>query len=422
MENDIVTVDGEVEAQTLPAHLDQSVLTAYAKAEIDTQITTARRYPRPLGRVVKAINNLVCLDEESAEECVYGLVRSGKSIRGPSVRLAEIVAQQWGNCRVDARMISIDEKAKILTAEGMFHDLETNMATRTTVQRRISDRHGRLFNADMIAVSSLAACAIAKRNAILAGVPKAVWRQAYQKAEETIRGSIKTLSDQRSGAIAAFAHFGLNQDQVLAILQIEAIEEVTLDHVVTLRAMFRSIKNGEQTVEEVLRLAGGASAPQHEIVKSPLDDDEPPAAAEAVSEGPDVGGAGKGEDAPVEAPEAAQEAEAGGGAEEGPDAAVDDAEAAAIAEEQGDGDDDGETGQAPDVAAPDADWNATYHRLRDEIRAITDVSELGEHQHNTAANYPDAPAPILTGLLRLYKDRADDLMGDQGKARTTRRK
>jgi hypothetical protein len=45
----------------------------------------------------------------------------------------------------------------------------------STVRRRIFDSRGRLFNDDMITVTGNAACAIAKRNAILSGVPKSAF-------------------------------------------------------------------------------------------------------------------------------------------------------------------------------------------------------------------------------------------------------
>ena len=82
--------------------------------------------------------SLATLDEQTAADCMYAMPRGGKPIRGPSIRLAEIIAQQWGNCRVEARVIAIDRENKVITAEGTFHDLQTNSAMRSVVQRRIS--------------------------------------------------------------------------------------------------------------------------------------------------------------------------------------------------------------------------------------------------------------------------------------------
>src|SRR5215472_16300848 len=110
--------DGEV-VEHLP--VTPGMLATITKAELDTAINTARAYPRNLHQAIDNITSLVCYDEQSALESVYALPRGGKPIKGPSVRLAEIVAQCWGNCRVEARVLEIDRANKHIVAEGTFH-------------------------------------------------------------------------------------------------------------------------------------------------------------------------------------------------------------------------------------------------------------------------------------------------------------
>lgn len=238
---------GEITATTAPA---QSLVGQLVKAEIDQQIATAHAYPRSVSRVVKNVLSLVTISQASAEECNYALPRGGKPITGPSVRLAEIVASQWGNCRVGARVVHVDRFEKYVEAEGVFHDLESNTATTARVRRRIVDRQGRLFNDDMIVVTGNAACSIAKRNAILAGVPKAVWNEAYEAALATIKGDIKTLPERRAGAFKAFAAFGVKPEQIIEYLELGGEADIGLEHVATLIAMHKAIKDGEQQVED----------------------------------------------------------------------------------------------------------------------------------------------------------------------------
>lgn len=249
-----VTEDGEVVSMTLPTTFaagNQSLAVNLARAEIDQQIATARAMPRSLKHAVDNILTLATLDAESAEECVYALPRGGKPIKGPSVRLAEIIASQWGNCRVGARVVHVDRFEKFVEAEGVFHDLETNTATTARVRRRISDKNGRVFNDDMIVVTGNAACAIAKRNAILGAVPKAVWRKSYQAVESVIAGDVKTLVERREKAMKAFAAFGVKPDQVLAAIAVAGLEEIGIDHLTTLMGMHSALKSGEATVEEM---------------------------------------------------------------------------------------------------------------------------------------------------------------------------
>ena len=267
--SEIITEDGEVVSTAL-AMPDTATISALARAEIDSQIATARTYPRDVKRAMANIMTLTTLDEQTAEEAIYSLPRGGKPVEGASVRLAETVSQCWGNCRVEARVVQVDRIEKVVVAEGIFHDLETNMATRATVRRRIVDSKGRLYNDDMITVTGNAACSIAKRNAILAGTPRGIWRKAYEQARHMIAGDTKTLTVTREKAIKALAHYGLTPEQIFALIGVENAEQITTDHVVSLRGTFSALKNAETTVEELLRTAKGTQGTAHEKVVDPL--------------------------------------------------------------------------------------------------------------------------------------------------------
>jgi hypothetical protein len=224
---------------------------ALSRAEVDQQIATARALPRSIHHAVQNIMTLATIDTESAEECIYALPRAGKAITGPSIRLAEIISSQWGNCRVGARVVHVDRFEKYVEAEGVFHDLETNTATTARVRRRISDKHGKLLNEDMIVVTGNAACSIAKRNAILGGVPKAVWRKAYAAVEQVLAGDVKTLAERRDAAMKAFAAFGVAPEQIFEALGIGGLDDITLEHLATLTGMRSALKNNEADVEEM---------------------------------------------------------------------------------------------------------------------------------------------------------------------------
>lgn len=230
---------------------DESMAVALSRAEIDQQISTARTYPRSIERAVKNILTLATLDEETAESCIYALPRGGKPIKGPSARFAEIIASQWGNCRIGARTVHVDKTEKYVEAEGVFHDLETNMARRALVRRRISDKHGRVLSDDMIIVTGNAAASIASRNAILAGVPRAVWRKAYERCEQVVAGSVEMLAVTIEKTMKAFAAFGVSPERVCAAIGIGRLADIKIDHIPTLRGMYAALKNGEATVEEM---------------------------------------------------------------------------------------------------------------------------------------------------------------------------
>lgn len=245
----------ELEPQTAPV----SMVGQLVRAEIDQQIATAHAYPRSITKVNRSVLSLVTMSPAAAEKCGYALPRGGKPILGPSIRLAEIVAGQWGNCRVGSRVVHVDRIEKYVEAEGIFHDLETNTATTARVRRRIVDSKGRLFSDDMIIVTGNAACSIAKRNAVLAGVPEAVWGEAYEAALAVVKGDVVTLPERRAETMKAFAAFGVTPDQIFASLEIGGMDDIGLDQIATLRTMYKSIKDGEQQVEDFFPAKTGAA-------------------------------------------------------------------------------------------------------------------------------------------------------------------
>lgn len=279
MNQEIITNDGEV---IEGFGQGSSVAVQLQKAEIDQLISTARAFPRSMKRVQTAIMTMATLDEESAEECMYALPRGGKPIKGPSIRFAEILKQSFGNCRAGARVVDVDRVEMFVEAEGVFHDLETNASTTARVRRRISDKNGRIFKDDMIIVTGNAACSIAMRNAILAGVPKPLWRKAYDSVQATITGDITTLSENREKALKALAAFGVKPEQIFASLGREGLEDINVEDIATLRGMYSALKNGEATVEEMF-FGTVKAASSHEKIADPLSD-EPAATQHPTSD------------------------------------------------------------------------------------------------------------------------------------------
>jgi len=225
-----------------------TVMQAISKAELDQQITTARAFPRSLKRFVNECMDMATLNDKVASECIYALPRDGKTIEGPSARLAEIVASAWGNCRAGARVV--DEGLEFITAQGVFHDLERNVCITYEVRRRITGRDGRRFKADMIGVTGNAACSIALRNAVFKGVPKAFWSDIYEAARKAAVGDIKTLANKRADALAYVQKMGATEPMVLAALGVSGVEDIGADELVTLRGIITAVKEGETTIEQ----------------------------------------------------------------------------------------------------------------------------------------------------------------------------
>ena len=223
-------------------------LAALNRSEIDVQIATAKQYPRNLAQVLNNIETLATMDEETASACFYMLRRQGKLIEGPSVRMAEIIASSWGNIRVQSRIVGND--GKMITAQGVCHDLESNYAVSSEVKRRITGKDGRTFSDDMQVVTGNAACAIAMRNALFKVVPMALVKRVINKAKKVSLGEATSLEESRKKMLDYFQNIGVDQQHLFDYLSVEKIEEIDIDMVVELRGLATAIKEGTTTVQE----------------------------------------------------------------------------------------------------------------------------------------------------------------------------
>lgn len=234
---------------------DISTISSINRAEIDVQIATAHKFPRSIKRFKTEALDMVTLTEEIAEECIYALPRGGKTIEGPSARFAEVIASAWGNCRAGARVVA--EERDFVVSQGIFHDLERNVAITYEVKRRIVDKYGKRYKPDMIAVTANAACSISLRNAILKGIPKAFWKEMYNAARKTVMGDAKTLVNRRAEALEFLQKLGATPEMVCKTLNVAGIEDIGLDELVVLRGLATAITGGDTTVEQAFTDKGG---------------------------------------------------------------------------------------------------------------------------------------------------------------------
>ncbi|WP_278752597.1 hypothetical protein [Alistipes putredinis] len=228
------------------------ILQAINRSEIDMQVSTAKQYPRNLPDVLNKIATYATMDTETAEDCFYALRRNGANggqlIEGLSVRMAEIIASAWGNLRVQTRIIGND--GKTITAQGVCHDLETNMAVSVEVKRRITNKDGKTFSEDMQVVTGNAASAIAFRNAVLKVVPKAVTKKVISEVKEVAMGKAIDLVTSRQNCLSNYAKIGVTDKMIFEYFGISKIEEIDKEMIFELKATWNAIKEGTTTVQE----------------------------------------------------------------------------------------------------------------------------------------------------------------------------
>jgi hypothetical protein len=231
------------------------------REEIDIQIATARAYPRSIDLFMSDSLSMATINEDTAAKCFYALQKGGKEIQGPSVRLAEIVAVNYGNLRFGQKYIGETEDGKSVIAEGFAYDLQKNVAARIEITRRIVDKFGKRYGNDVIETTKLAAGSIAKRQAIFQVIPMMFTQQIFEQCKKAAVGDIKTLSQRRTKAIEWFAKFGVTQDRVLASVGKASLEEIGLKELEYLIGLSTAIKDGEIDVDAAFPQAVSEAKP-----------------------------------------------------------------------------------------------------------------------------------------------------------------
>ncbi len=236
-----------------PAQLVQSLDRA-ERANIDIQVSTAKQYPRNLKRCANNAMVLATMDKDTAQSCGYALPRGGKPITGPSVHLAKIIAQQYGNLRAEAKVVEITDKQVV--SRGTAWDLENNYAVSFEVRRSIIGRNGNRFSDDMITVTGNAANSIAYRNAIFGIVPKSITDKAYKAAQHLITGDLsdeEKLIKRRDSAIKHFIDtYGISEEEIIKLCGKHTVNQIQADEIALLLGFAQSLKDGDTTVEELM--------------------------------------------------------------------------------------------------------------------------------------------------------------------------
>lgn len=230
-----------------------SALESMERAQIDVQISTAKKYPRSLANVKSKMLSFATLDTETAAGCFFTLPGrkggDGKPIQGPSIRMAEIAISTYGNLRAGARVIADD--GKMITAQGVCHDLENNVCIQVEVKRRVTTKDGRRYSDDMVVMTGNAACSVALRNSVFRVVPLALVKPIYEAAKKVAIGDAKTLVTRRADAIAHFTKMGVDKARIMSALNVAGIEEIGLEHLEVLIGYANAIKDGESSIDEI---------------------------------------------------------------------------------------------------------------------------------------------------------------------------
>ena len=228
---------------------------AVERANVDSQVATAKQYPRDISRSLNNSIAMATMDYATAQSCGYALPRGGKPITGPSVHLAKLLVSNGGNMRAEAKVVKITEKQVI--SRGTCWDLENNVATAFEVSRSIVGKGGKRFSDDMITVTGNAANSIAYRNAVFSVIPKAITDKVYQAAQHFITGDLsdeEKLVARRKKCIDFFKdEYGINEQEVIMLCGKQTVNQIKADQIALLLGITQSLKDGDTTVDELMK-------------------------------------------------------------------------------------------------------------------------------------------------------------------------
>ena len=123
-QNDGLTVQDQ---ETMPSSPQAEMMMTRQMQEVQAAMVAAKRFPRD---ELAAINRIkaTCQRPTLAAQAVYRYPRGGQNVSGPSIRLAEALAQNWGN--IDTGIVELENSHGTSTMMAYAWDLETN--TRVT--------------------------------------------------------------------------------------------------------------------------------------------------------------------------------------------------------------------------------------------------------------------------------------------------
>ncbi len=233
----------------------QSALTqvesSRAVQEVQAAIIVAKKFPRDQLAAMERIK-VACQRPGLANAAVYQYARGGSDISGPSIRLAETIAREWGNIQYGIR--ELEQANGESTVEAFCWDVETNTRQTKIFQvphSRYTKANGNKKLDDPRDIYELVANNGARRlrACILGIIPGDIVEDALAQCEETMRAKADTSPEAQKAIISKFEQYGVKKEQIEAKIQ-RKMDAITPANVVALRKMFASLKDGMSTAAE----------------------------------------------------------------------------------------------------------------------------------------------------------------------------
>ena len=235
---------GETEVVTTHTGAVAAAGEAREVAEVRAAMSVAQMYPRDQRRSMDRILN-ACARPTLAEKALYAFARGGQEITGPSIRLAEAIAQGWGHLQFGMRELAAG--AGESEVEAYCWDMETNV--RKSVQFRVSHTRHTKQGAKLLTDPRDIYETVANngsrrvRACILAVIPGDVVEAAVEACSSTLSNHVDITPDKLASMLEKFAAFGVTKEQIEKRIQ-RRLDTILPAQVLSLGRIYNSLRDG----------------------------------------------------------------------------------------------------------------------------------------------------------------------------------
>lgn len=217
-------------------------------SEIQAMVFMAKQFPRNQIQAADRIIN-ACTRQTLADSAVYSYPRGGQNVEGPSIRLAEVLAQNWGN--IDFGIRELSQENGVSTVEAYAWDLETNVRQAKVFQvvhKRVS-KGGAKTLTDPRDIYEMVANQGSRRlrACILSVIPGDIVEAALAQCSITQAASVGTKPEEVKETIRklteAMGKFGITAENIQDRYQCR-LEAIRPAQIVELRKIYTSLKDG----------------------------------------------------------------------------------------------------------------------------------------------------------------------------------
>lgn len=253
METQVMYNDAPI--ATVPKQALIEVEQQRAISEVQGAIILAKKFPRNQMECIDRIAT-ACQRPGLAEQALYSYSRGGTEITGPSIRLAEAIAQNWSNLQFGVK--ELEQRNGESTIQAYAWDMENNVRQEKTFQVKHT-RHTKkgVYNLEdprdiYEAVANQGARRL--RACILGIIPGDVIDAAVSQCEQTLKAKADTSPDALKKLVEVFASFKVTKEQIEKRIQ-RRLDTITPAQLVNLRKVYNSLKDGMSTQADWFEMA-----------------------------------------------------------------------------------------------------------------------------------------------------------------------